>query len=122
MKEFKKIKTKTGYEDPKMIVSISMDRGDYEEFEWACHNNHEEPQELLREFMESYAYANEADELGERRMRSFMSKGVDDKLISLYNKLYRMERTLDKLVNKDTPYVTMSYDTNGIDDDENLPF
>ena len=53
MKEFEKIETKIGYEDPKMVVSISIDRGDYEDFESACHNNHEDPKELLREIMES---------------------------------------------------------------------
>lgn len=37
----KKIETKIGYEDPKIVVSISMDRGDYEVFESECHNNHE---------------------------------------------------------------------------------
>ena len=111
MKEFEKIETKISYEDPKIVVSISMDRGDYEDFEWACHDNHEDPKELLREIMESYAYADEADELEERRMKSFMSKGVDDKLISLYNQLYRIESKLDKLLNKDTSYVTVSDDT-----------
>ena len=34
-----------------MAVSISIDRGDYEDFELACHNNHEDPKELLREIM-----------------------------------------------------------------------
>ena len=122
MKEFKKIETKLGYEDPKMVVAISMDRGDYEDFESACHNNHEDPKELLREIMESYAYADEADELEERRMKSFMSKGVDDKLISLYNQLYRIESKLDKLLNKDTSYVTVPDDTNGSGEGESLPF
>lgn len=122
MKEFEKIETKIGYEDPKMVVSISIDRGDYEDFESACHNNHEDPKELLREIMESYAYADEADELEERRMKNFMSKGVDDKLISLYNQLYRIESKLDKLLNKDTSYVTVSDDTNGSGEGESLPF
>lgn len=122
MKEFEKIETRIGYEDPKMIVSISIDRGDYEDFESACHNNHEDPNELLREIMESYAYANAADELEERRMKSFMSKGVDAKLISLYNQLYRIESKLDKLLNKDTSYVTVSDDTNGSGEGESLPF
>ena len=122
MKEFKKIETKLGYEDPKMVVSISIDRGDYEDFESACHDNHEDPKELLREIMESYAYADAADELEERRMKSFMSKGVDDKLISLYNQLYRIESKLDKLLNKDTSYVTVSDDTNGSGEGESLPF
>lgn len=122
MKEFEKIETKIGYEDPKMVVSISIARGDYEDFESACHNNHEDPKELLREIMESYAYADEADELEERHMKSFMSKGVDDKLISLYNQLYRIESKLDKLLNKDTSYVTVSDDTNGSGEGESLPF
>ena len=122
MKEFEKIETKIGYEDPKMVVSISIDRGDYEDFESACHDNHEDPKELLREIMESYAYADAADELEERRMKSFMSKGVDDKLISLYNQLYRIESKLDKLLNKDTSYVTVPDDTNGSGEGESLPF
>ena len=122
MKEFEKIETKIGYEDPKMVVSISIDRGDYVDFESACHNNHEDPKELLREIMESYAYADEADELEERRMKNFMSKGIDDKLISLYNQLYRIESKLDKLLNKDTSYVTVSDDTNGSGEGESLPF
>lgn len=122
MKEFEKIETKIGYEDPKMVVSISIDRGDYEDFESACHDNHEDPKELLREIMESIAYADAADELEERRMKSFMSKGVDDKLISLYNQLYRIESKLDKLLNKDTSYVTVSDDTNGSGEGESLPF
>lgn len=122
MKEFEKIETEIGYEDPKILVSISMDRGDYEDFEWACHNKHEDPKEVLREIMESIAYADEADELEERRMKSFMSKGVDDKLISLYNQLYRIESKLDKLLNKDTSYVTVSGDTNGSGEGESLPF
>ena len=122
MKEIKKIETKLGYEDPKMVVSISIDRGDYEDFELACHNNHEDPKELLREIMESYAYADEADELEERRMKNFMSKGVDAKLISLYNQLYRIESKLDKLLNKDTSYVTVPDDTNGSGEGESLPF
>ena len=122
MKEFEKIETKIGYEDPKMIVSISIDRGDYADFELACHNNHEDPKELLREIMESYAYADKADELEERRMKNFMSKGVDAKLISLYNQLYRIESKLDKLLNKDTSYVTVSDDTNGSGEVESLPF
>lgn len=122
MKEFEKIETKIGNEDPKMVVSISIDRGCYEDFESACHNNHEDPKELLREIMESYAYADEADELEERRMKNFMSKGVDDKLISLYNQLYRIESKLDKLLNKDTSYVTVSDDTNGSGEGESLPF
>ena len=122
MKEFGKIETKIGYEDPKMVVSISIDRGDYEDFESACHDNHEDPKELLREIMESYAYADAADELEERRMKSFMSKGVDDKLISLYNQLYRIESKLDKLLNKDTSYVTVPDDTNGSGEGESLPF
>lgn len=103
-----------------MVVSISIDRGDYEDFESACHNKHEDPKELLREIMESYA--DDADELEERRMKNFMSKGVDDKLISLYNQLYRIESKLDKLLNKDTLYVTVSDDTNGSGEGESLPF
>ena len=122
MKEFEKIETKIGYEDPKMVVSISIDRGNYEDFESACHDNHEDPKELLREIMESYADADAADELEERRMKSFMSKGVDDKLISLYNQLYRIESKLDKLLNKDTSYVTVPDDTNGSGEGESLPF
>lgn len=122
MKEFEKIETKIGNEDPKMVVSISIDRGDYQDFESACHNNHEDPKELLREIMESYAYADEADELEERRMKNFMSKGVDDKLISLYNQLYRIESKQDKLLNKDTSHVTVSDDTNGSGEGESLPF
>ncbi len=122
MKEFEKIETKIGYEDPKMVVSISIDRGDYEDFESACQDNHEDPKEVLREIMESIAYADEADELEERRMKNFMSKGIDGKLISLYNQLYRIESKLDKLLNRDTSYVTVSDDSNGSDEDESLPF
>ena len=55
-------------------------------------------------------------------MKNFMSKGVDDKLISLYNQLYRIESKLDKLLNKDTSYVTVSDDTNGSGEGESLPF
>ena len=86
------------------------------------HNDGSGFKELLREIMESYAYADEADELEERRMKNFMSKGVDDKLISLYNQLYRIESKLDKLLNKDTSYVTVSDDTNGSGEGESLPF
>ncbi len=122
IKEFEKIETKIGYENHKMVVSILIDRGDYEDFESACHYNHEDSKELLREIMESYAYADEADELEERRIKNFMSKGVDDKLISLYNQLYRIESKLDKLLNKDTSYVTVSDDTNGSGEGESLTF
>lgn len=97
MKEFKSIETNIGYEDPRMVVSISVDRGDYRDFERACHRNHEKPTELLREFMEAYAYADWGDKLEERQLEHFMAKGVDDKLIALYNKLYRIENKLDKL-------------------------
>ena len=30
MKDFKRIETEIGYENPKMVVLISIDRGDYE--------------------------------------------------------------------------------------------
>lgn len=86
------------------------------------HNDASGFKELLREIMESYAYADEADELEERRMKNFMSKGIDDKLISLYNQLYRIESKLDKLLNKDTSYVTVSDDTNGSGEGASLPF
>lgn len=119
MKEFKRIETEIGYEDPKMVVLISMDRGDYEHFERACHRNHENPTELLREIMESYAYADEEGKLAERYLESFMSKGIDDKLAVLYNKICRMENKLDKLSTKETGHINESVDSG---DDESLPF
>ena len=96
MKEFNEIETNIEYEDPRMIVSISVDRGDYDAFERACHRNHRKSTELLREFMETYAYADEEDKLEEKQMEHFMAKGVDDKLIALYVKVCRIEKELDK--------------------------
>lgn len=96
MKEFNEIETNIDYEDPRMIVSISVDRGDYDAFERACHRNHRKSTELLREFMETYAYADEEDKLEEKQMEHFMAKGVDDKLIALYVKVCRIEKELDK--------------------------
>jgi hypothetical protein len=97
MREFKEIETNIDYEDPRMIVSISVDRGDYRDFERACHRNHEKPTELLRELMEAYAYAERGDELEERQIEHFMAKGVDDKLVVMFNKLCEMEIKLEKL-------------------------
>lgn len=99
MKEFNEIETNIDYEDPRMIVSIYVDRGDYDAFERACHRNHRKSTELLREFMETYAYADEEDKLEEKQMEHFMAKGVDDKLIALYMKACRIENELDKLSN-----------------------
>ena len=96
MKEFNEIETNIDYEAPRMIVSISVDRGDYDAFERACHCNHRKSTELLREFMETYAYADEEDKLEEKQMEHFMAKGVDDKLIALYAKVCRIEKELDK--------------------------
>ena len=96
MKEFNEIETNIDYEDPRMIVSISVDRGDYDAFERACHRNHRKSTELLREFMETYAYADEEDKLEEKQMEHFMAKGVDDKLIALYVRVCRIEKELDK--------------------------
>ena len=96
MKEFNEIETNIDYEDLRMIVSISVDRGDYDAFERACHRNHRKSTELLREFMETYAYADEEDKLEEKQMEHFMAKGVDDKLIALYVKVCRIEKELDK--------------------------
>ena len=80
-----------------MIVSISVDTGDYLDFERACHHNCEKPTELLREFMEAYAYAEREDKLEERQIEHFMAKGVDDKLVVMFNKLCEMEIKLEKL-------------------------
>ena len=102
-----------------MVVLISMDRGDYAHFERACYRNHEKPTELLREIMESYAYAGEEGKLEERYLESFISKGVDDKLAVLYNKLCRMENKIDKLSIKETGRINESVDSG---DDESLPF
>ena len=99
MKEFKKVETSIGYEDPRMVISISIDRGDYEAFEWACRHNHEKPTELLREFMEGYAYADEVDKLEEKKLENFMSKGVDEKLVTLYMRLCNIENSLNKFSN-----------------------
>lgn len=119
MKEFKKIETEIGYEDPKMVVLISMDKGDYELFERACHHNHEKPTELLREIMESYAYADEEGKLEEKYLENFISKGVDDKLAALYTKLCRLENRLNKCSNNGTGYINGSDDSG---EDESLPF
>ena len=96
MKEFNEIETNIDYEDLRMIVSISVDRGDYDAFERACHRNHRKSTELLREFMETYAYADEEDKLEEKQVEHFMAKGFDDKLIALYVKVCRIEKELDK--------------------------
>jgi hypothetical protein len=80
-----------------MIVSISVDTEDYRDFERACHHNYEKPTELLREFMEAYAYAEREDKLEERQIEHFMAKGVDDKLVVMFNKLCEMEIKLEKL-------------------------
>ena len=96
MKEFNEIETNIEYEDPRIIVSISVDRGDYEDFEWECRHNHEKPAELLRELMQAYAYSDDEDKLEEKQMEHFMAKGVDDKLIALYVKVCRIEKELDK--------------------------
>ena len=63
MKEFNEIETNIDYEDPRMIVSISVDRGDYDAFERACHRNHRKSTELLREFMETYFNTNSIKDL-----------------------------------------------------------
>lgn len=97
MREFKEIETNIDYEDPRMIVSISVDTGDYRDFERVCHHNHEKPTELLREFMEAYAYAEREDKLEERQIEHFMAKGVNDKLVVMFNKLCEMEIKLEKL-------------------------
>lgn len=99
MKEFNEIETNIDYEDCRMIVSISVDMGDYDAFERACHRNHRKSTELLREFMETYAYADEEDKLEEKQMEHFMAKGVDDKLIALYVRVCRIEKELDKYPN-----------------------
>ena len=96
MKEFNEIETNIDYEDPRMVLSISVDRGDYDAFERACHRNYRKSTELLREFMETYAYADEEGKLEEKQMEHFMAKGVDDKLIALYVKVCRIEKELDK--------------------------
>ena len=46
--------------------------------------------------METYAYADEEGKLEEKQMEHFMAKGVDDKLIALYVKVFRIEKELDK--------------------------
>ncbi len=99
MKEFDKIEIEKGYEESSMVLSVSMDRGDYEDFEWECRHNHEKPAELLRELMQAYAYSDDEDKLEEKQMEHFMAKGVDDKLIALYVKVCRIENELDKLSN-----------------------
>ena len=116
MKEFNEIEINIDYEDPQMIVSISVDRGDYDAFERACHRNHRKSTELLREFMETYAYADEEDKLEEKQMEHFIEKGIDNKLITLFSKLCSIENKIDSLsINKD---ISLAFD----DDDENLPF
>ena len=119
MKEFKEIETNIGYEDPRIIVSISVDRGDYEDFERACHRNHEKSTELLREFMEAYAYADWGDRLEERQREHFIGKGVDDKLTALYIKLCRIENELDKLSDAETGNKTITVNSG---DDKDVPF
>lgn len=119
MKEFKKIETNIDYEDPRIIVSISVDRGDYKDYERACHRNHEKSTELLREFMEAYAYADWEDKLEERQLEHFIGKGVDDKMTALYIKLCRIEKSLDKLSNAETGNQKITVDSR---DDDNVPF
>ena len=119
MKEFERIEIEKGYEDSPMILSISMGRDDYEDFEWACRHNHEKPTELLREFMETYAYAEEEDKLEEKDLENFMKKGIEDKLIALYMKLCKVEKRLDMQSVKETTGVMVSCDS---EDEEDLPF
>ncbi len=119
MNEFNNIDIKKEYEDPRMVVSIVMDRGDYEDFELECRHNHEKPTEVLRGIMESYAYVDEKDKLEERNMERFVSKGVDAKLLALYKKLCSIESRLDKLSNNETGIKTISI---GPDVDEDAPF
>ncbi len=119
MKEFKEIETNIGYEDPRMIVSIIVDRGDYEDFERACHRNHEKSTELLRELMEAYAYEDWEDKLEERQLERFLEKGVDDKLTALYTKLCRIENALNKFSSEESGDKYITVDSG---DDEDLPF
>lgn len=97
MKEFNDIETSIDYEDPRMVLSISVDRVDYEIFERTCCRNHDKPTELLREFMEAYAYADRKSELEERQLEHFIEKGIDNKLITLFNKLCSIENKIDSL-------------------------
>ena len=97
MKEFNEIETNIDYEDPRMVLSISVDRGDYEIFERACYHNRDKPTEILREFMEAYAYADRKSELEERQLEHFIEKGIDNKLITLFNKLCSIENKIDSL-------------------------